>query len=110
MSLFSRTKIDDQPDTSTSNSTIGNAAITPCRSERTDARSSAESEAAAAAQLQVLGLLPGATSEEIAVAHARLVSDLTPGAGATHRNVALAEQFLREVNQAFDALRMQSVA
>ncbi len=95
MSLFSRTKIDDQPH--------------PVSTDTTSSRRGPVDEAAA--QLQVLGLAPGASADEIVAAHARLVSDLTPGPDASHRNVALAEQFLREVNQAFDSLRrMQSVA
>jgi hypothetical protein len=62
------------------------------------------------AALRVLGLRPDARWSDIAEAHARLVADLTPGPGATHRNVALAEALLREVNQAFDALRVRAVA
>ena len=60
--------------------------------------------------LQVLGLSPGASSDEIHRAHARLVADLTPGPGASHRNVALANALLDEVNSAFDSLRLSSVA
>ena len=62
------------------------------------------------ADLRTLGLAPGASWEEITAAHARLVSDLTPGPDASHRNVELARRLLREVNQAFDALRIRSVA
>lgn len=60
--------------------------------------------------LRVLGLAPGATWEDICQAHARLVADLTPGPDASHRNVALAEKLLDEVNAAFAALRFSSVA
>ncbi|MGI9598315.1 MAG: hypothetical protein ACR2QK_19280 [Acidimicrobiales bacterium] len=78
--------------------------------EGVDGRSAVDNDDDTAAHLQVLGLAGGATSEEIAAAHARLVSDLTPGPDASHRNVALAERFLNEVNHAFQSLRMQSVA
>lgn len=64
----------------------------------------------AARHLRVLGLSPGATSDEIRRAHARLVADLTPGPEASHRNVALAQSLLDEVNTAFDSLRLSSVA
>lgn len=60
------------------------------------------------ADLRVLGLSPDASWEQILEAHARLVSDLTPGDGADHGNVALAERLLDEVNRAFDALRARS--
>lgn len=60
------------------------------------------------ADLRVLGLPPDANWEQILEAHARLVSDLTPGDGADHGNVALAERLLDEVNRAFDALRARS--
>ncbi|MEM7276235.1 MAG: hypothetical protein AAF547_24385 [Actinomycetota bacterium] len=63
----------------------------------------------AARHLRVLGLGPGASWDEICDAHRRLVADLTPGAGASHPNVALAESFLREVNDAFSSLRIHSV-
>lgn len=55
--------------------------------------------------LHVLGLPSDAGWDEICDAHRRLVSDLTPGPEATHRNVALANQLLSEVNSAFDSLR-----
>jgi len=60
--------------------------------------------------LRTLGLAPGATWEDICRAHARLVADLTPGPDASHRNVALAETLLDEVNAAFSSLRFSSVA
>ena len=60
--------------------------------------------------LRVLGLSNDATWDDICTAHARLVADLTPGADATHQNVALAEAFLREVNEAFSSLQIRSVA
>lgn len=63
-----------------------------------------------AENLRVLGLSYDATWEDICAAHARLVADLTPGADATHQNVALAEAFLREVNEAFSSLQIRSVA
>ncbi len=58
--------------------------------------------------LKTLGLNPGASWEEVCQAHARLVADLTPGPGADHRNVELANRLLDEVNQAFDSLRVLS--
>lgn len=61
--------------------------------------------------LQVLGLGPDASWDDVCLAHQRLVADLTPSDGASHRKVALAESFLAEVNQAFSSLRvMQPVA
>lgn len=60
--------------------------------------------------LAVLGLAGGASWEEIQRAHRRLVSDLTPGPNATHRNVDLALRMLREVNEAFRSLSVQQVA
>lgn len=69
----------------------------------------AKGDGAAAADvaqhLQVLGLTTEATWDEIRAAHRRLVADLTPGPDATHRNVALANHLLAEVNRAFDSLR-----
>ena len=63
-----------------------------------------------AVSLRALGLPPTATWAEIATAHRRLVSDLTPGPDASHRNVELAERFLREVNEAYASLQILSVA
>lgn len=60
-----------------------------------------------ARNLAVLGLGPDASWSEIAEAHRRLVSDLTPGPDATHRNVARAQALLQEVNAAYDSLRLQ---
>ncbi|MEM7323911.1 MAG: hypothetical protein AAF531_12560 [Actinomycetota bacterium] len=60
--------------------------------------------------LRILGLSNGASWDDICAAHQRLVADLTPSAGATHQNVALAEAFLREVNDAFSSLQIRSVA
>ena len=63
-----------------------------------------------AVSLRALGLPPTANWDEIATAHRRLVSDLTPGPDASHRNVELAERFLREVNEAYASLQILSVA
>ncbi|MEM9654669.1 MAG: hypothetical protein AAGA65_21440 [Actinomycetota bacterium] len=60
--------------------------------------------------LRILGLSNDASWDDICAAHQRLVADLTPSAGATHQNVALAEAFLREVNDAFSSLQIRSVA
>ena len=64
----------------------------------------------AAPHLRALGLSPGASWEEVSRAHASLVADLTPGPGASHRNVALAMALLDEVNSAYASLRLLSVA
>lgn len=69
---------------------------------------SANSDREFSADLRILGLRGHATWDEIQDAHARLVADLTPGPGASHRNVALATQLLDEVNAAFRALRARS--
>lgn len=63
-----------------------------------------------AQNLRVLGLSYDASWDDICDAHQRLVADLTPGAGAAHQNVALAESFLQEVNDAFSSLQIRSVA
>lgn len=97
MFLFGRTKTDDPSPASTTSVE---------RSGRFDDGRRLPS----ADHLQTLGLRPGASWDEITEAHARLVADLTPGPGASHRNVALAEQFLAEVNQALASLRVQSVS
>ncbi len=60
--------------------------------------------------LAALGLDSGASWEEIERAHRRLVSDLTPGPNASHRNVELALSMLREVNDAFKSLSVRWVA
>jgi curved DNA-binding protein CbpA len=60
--------------------------------------------------LRVLGLTNDASWDDICDAHQRLVADLTPSVGAAHQNVALAESFLREVNEAFSSLQIRSVA
>ncbi len=64
----------------------------------------------AAPHLRALGLSPGASWEEVSRAHASLVADLTPGPGASHRNVAMAMALLDEVNSAYASLRLLSVA
>ncbi len=64
----------------------------------------------AAEHLRALGLSADATWPQVDEAHRRLVADLTPGPGASHRKVELAEQFLAEVNQAYSALRTIAVA
>lgn len=60
--------------------------------------------------LATLGLDGRATWEDIKRAHRRLVSDLTPGPAAEHRNVELALAMLHEVNQAFKSLSVRRVA
>lgn len=69
---------------------------------------SAESEATK--HLRALGLPPEASWEQVTDAHRRLVSDLTPGPGASHQKVQLAEEFLKEVNRAYASLRTLAVA
>lgn len=61
-------------------------------------------------QLEILGLQESATWDEITRAHRSLVSDLTPGPDASHRNVALALSMLEDVNRAFASLRVRMVA
>lgn len=99
MLFFGRSKMDDQNSTSA-------APAAPAPS----GPGAAVTDERSAANLRTLGLSVGASWDEITQAHARLVSDLTPGPGASHRNVALAEELLAEVNQALASLRMQSVA
>lgn len=60
--------------------------------------------------LAALGLGGGASWEEIERAYRNLVSDLTPGPDATHRNVELALTMLHEVNEAFRLLSVRRVA
>ncbi len=60
--------------------------------------------------LSALGLKDGASWEHIHAAHQSLVADLTPGSGASHSKVELAERLLAEVNEAYDALRLRHVA
>ncbi|MDH3301722.1 MAG: hypothetical protein OES24_14565 [Acidimicrobiia bacterium] len=60
--------------------------------------------------LSALGLGRGASWEEIQRAYRSLVSDLTPGPDADHRNVGLALRMLREVKEAFESLSVQRVA
>jgi len=60
--------------------------------------------------LGVLGLGNDASWEKIEAAHSSLVSDLTPGVGANHSRVQLANEMLAEVNEAFDALRLNFAA
>lgn len=105
MYLFSRTKNGDQ--LKSSNPSAAAATREPDDNEPAP---KARGDARTTANLEVLGLPPGARWDEITDAHARLVSDLTPGLDASHRNVALAEQFLHEVNEAFASLRLQSVS
>jgi len=59
--------------------------------------------------LQILGVSKKAGWDEIHFAHARLVSDLTPGVSATHGNVKRALTMLDEVNQAY-ALLCENIA
>lgn len=104
--MFSRTKIEDQTDIESKAAELRSASAT----SGVERSVTVPENDATAVHLQMLGLAPGASWDEIVEAHARLVSDLTPGPNASHRNVSLAEQFLSEVNQAFASLRMQSVA
>jgi len=60
--------------------------------------------------LQVLGLDESASWADIKRAHRSLVSDLTPGPDADHRNVGLALAMLDDVNRAFTLLRIRMVA
>ncbi len=66
--------------------------------------------ASAAASLSILGLDIGAVWEDVERAHRSLVSDLTPGPDADHRNVGLALSMLHEVNEAFASLSVRRVA
>ncbi len=66
--------------------------------------------ASAAASLSILGLDIGAVWEDVERAHRSLVSDLTPGPDADHRNVGLALSMLHEVNEAFASLSLRRVA
>ncbi len=66
--------------------------------------------ASAAAYLSILGLDIGAVWEDVERAHRSLVSDLTPGPDANHRNVGLALSMLHEVNEAFASLSVRRVA
>lgn len=58
----------------------------------------------------VLGLDESATWHDVKRAYRGLVSDLTPGPNASHANVAVAQQMLDEVNEAFASLRGLQVA
>lgn len=60
--------------------------------------------------LAALGLNAGASWEDIERAYRGLVSDLTPGPDADHRNVELALTMLQEVNEAFRSLAVRRVA
>ncbi len=60
--------------------------------------------------LAALGLGSGASWDEVERAHRSLVSDLTPGPDANHRNVDLALSMLGEVNEAFRSLSIRWVA
>ena len=60
--------------------------------------------------LATLGLDSGVGWEQIKRAHRSLVSDLTPGPEADHRNVDLALAMLHEVNEAFKSLSVRRVA
>lgn len=60
--------------------------------------------------LSILGLKDGASWEHIHAAHQSLVADLTPGSGASHSKVELAQSLLAEVNEAYDTLRLRHVA
>ena len=61
-------------------------------------------------QLAALGLNGEASWRDIERAHRSLVSDLTPGPDAKHRNVELAMAMLHEVNEAFHSLSGRRVA
>ena len=58
----------------------------------------------------MLGLSRKASWEDIERAYRSLVSDLTPGPQAEHRNVELALSMLNEVNEAFSWLSVRRVA
>lgn len=60
--------------------------------------------------LAALGLSKTASWEDIERAYRSLVSDLTPGPEAGHRNVELALSMLHEVNAAFSFLSVRRVA
>lgn len=103
MFLFSRTKLDQQ---------MSDASAAPSPSASTDAIVDDQITDEIVRHLDILGLSLGASWDQIRQAHSRLVSDLTPGPNANHRNVELAKQLLGEVNRAYDALlaRSSSVA
>jgi hypothetical protein len=98
MFQLSRSKVDNRMATDVANGRTEVAAVSVSGSRVEDR----------CADLRVLGLSAEASWEQILAAPARLVSDLTPGDGADHGNVALAERLLDEVNRAFDALRARS--
>jgi DnaJ-domain-containing protein 1 len=77
-----------------------NSNVGPPTSSRFNARSLDGAQA-----LQVLGLDTGASQTQIEESYRQLVSDLTPGPDASHRNVQLALHLLDEVNAAYVALR-----
>ncbi len=60
--------------------------------------------------LAALGLNIGASWDDVESAYRSLVSDLTPGPDADHRNVGLALSMLHEVNEAFNSLSVRRVA
>ena len=60
--------------------------------------------------LSVLGLQIGASWNDIDAAYQSLSSDLTPSPGANHSKVALANQLLTEVNEAYNSLRVRLAA
>ena len=60
--------------------------------------------------LRILGLADSASWADVERAYRSLVSDLTPGPNASHRNVAKALAMLDEVNRAFNSLRVRMVA
>lgn len=60
--------------------------------------------------LATLGLNGQASWEDIKRAHRSLVSDLTPGPEADHRNVELALAMLHDVNEAYESLSVRRVA
>lgn len=84
------------------------AAIARSESSTTSTPSSADTTDVESAALRVLGVPPDASWDDITRAHARLVADLTPGPGASHRNVALATRLLQEVEQAFSSLQVRA--
>jgi len=67
-------------------------------------------ETTARNHLQILGLDDSATWSDVERAYRSLVSDLTPGSEADHRNVPLALSMLADVKRAYDSLRVRMVA
>lgn len=84
----------------------GDAAVSPSVRE-TPPQARFESESSCRS---ILGVPENASWDDICAAHARLVSDMTPGPGADHSRVQLALSMLDEVDQAFATLQRQAVA